>query len=95
MDRCPDGMWPTCYLTGQPLVRPGDMRFLHQFAHVLPKGAYPRWKEVAANIRLLHPDVHASQESYPEWKALQDGMKAAYYAGEDPTAEWIENVEYT
>ena len=28
------------------------------FAHLYPKGKFPRWKYVPANIMLMHPDVH-------------------------------------
>jgi len=85
--RCEEAGRLECWLTGKPVVQPGGFRFASQFAHVLPKGRFPRWANDPRNIRLLHPDVHATQEDYPEWHDLVAEYMAAYYRYEDPPGD--------
>lgn len=54
-----------CWLTGVQIDRFwGNSRESWMFAHVLPKGRFPKWKLNPDNIRLLHPDVHTLVDNY-------------------------------
>ena len=54
-----------CWLTGQNLDRfIGTMFEPWLFAHVLPKGKYPKMKLNPDNIVLLHPEVHTLVDNY-------------------------------
>lgn len=45
-------------VSGKPLLPMGAEMWHWQFAHILPKGAYPRYKLNPDNIILLTPDEH-------------------------------------
>ena len=49
-----------CQLTGKDLswITPMSKYWFSCFAHILPKGKYPRFKYNINNILLVHPDVH-------------------------------------
>lgn len=49
-----------CQLTGEDLswITPMSNYWFSCFAHILPKGKYPKYKYNIKNILLVHPDVH-------------------------------------
>ena len=49
-----------CQLTGKSLsdIIPYSTFWFSCFAHILPKGKYPKFKYNIENILLVHPDVH-------------------------------------
>lgn len=49
-----------CFVTGQWLGHEPDIRM---FAHVLPKGGYPRYRLNPENIVLVKPEVHHAQHA--------------------------------
>lgn len=66
-------------LTGKQLLPLGNFTWHHQFAHILPKGTYPKWRLNPDNIMLVRPEEHHKQESYPEFIERREEMKAEYY----------------
>lgn len=66
-------------LSGKPLLPKGHFQWHWQFAHILPKGSYPKWKLEAKNIVLCLPDEHTNQERYPKFKEMFDQGKREYY----------------
>jgi hypothetical protein len=57
-----ESLWETrtkvSYLSGKDLSRTPDFLMLNIFAHVLPKGKYPKYRLNAENIIFLDPDEH-------------------------------------
>jgi hypothetical protein len=49
-----------CQLTGKDLswITPYTSHWFSCFAHILPKGKYPRFKYLKENIMLVHYDIH-------------------------------------
>lgn len=66
-------------LTGKPLLEPNYMLWHHQFMHILPKGAYPKWKFNPENIMLGLPEEHQKQETFPKFIEKRDALKRQYY----------------
>ena len=66
-------------LSGAPLLPKGHFQWIWQFAHILSKQSYPKWKFNPKNIILCLPDEHAKQESYPEFIRRRDELKREYY----------------
>lgn len=65
-------------ISGKNLYPPGHWLFFHQFAHVLSKGAFPRYKLNPDNIMLMLPEEHSNQEQYEKYQARKDELKAQY-----------------
>jgi len=56
-----------CWLTGIQIDKYIDTMFESwMFAHILPKGRYPKYKLNPDNIRLLHPKVHTLVDNFTE-----------------------------
>ena len=66
-------------LTGKPLLPKSSFTWHHQFAHILSKGTYPKWRLNPNNIMIVRPEEHAKQESYPEFIEKREEMKREYY----------------
>ena len=66
-------------LSGAPLLPKGHPQWHWQFAHVLPKGSYPKWKFEAKNIILCLPEEHSHQEQFPVFIEKRDQLKREYY----------------
>lgn len=67
-------------ISGKPLVEKGHMMYHWQFAHVLSKGAYPRYRLNEENIMLMTWEEHQSQEHYPEFQERKEKLKQQYYS---------------
>lgn len=83
-----------CQLTGKDLSRitPYSSHWFSLFAHILPKGKYPRFKYLQKNILLVHYDIHyqldmgtvdsilrtIGQEGYNKWLSLRENLLAEY-----------------
>jgi hypothetical protein len=66
-------------LSGKPLLPKGDMRWHHQFLHVLSRGTYVAYKFRKENIMLALPEEHAIQERYPKFKERFEELRSQYY----------------
>tara|TARA_R110000744_G_scaffold102377_8_gene196945 strand:+ start:92 stop:370 length:279 start_codon:yes stop_codon:yes gene_type:complete len=66
-------------ISGKPLVYPSQSFHVWQFAHVLGKGAYPRYKLNPDNIMLMTKDEHEKQESFKAFRDRRDELKTRYY----------------
>ena len=66
-------------LSDAPLLPKGHFQWHWQFAHILPKGSYPKWKFEPKNIILCLPDEHSRQETFPEFIRRRDELKREYY----------------
>jgi hypothetical protein len=66
-------------LSGLPLLPKGHPQWHWQFAHILPKGTYPKWKFEEKNIILCLPEEHARQETFPKFIEKRDELKREYY----------------
>jgi hypothetical protein len=57
-----ESLWETrakvSFLSGKDLSRTPDFLMLNIFAHVLPKGKYPKYRLNTKNIIFLDPDEH-------------------------------------
>lgn len=64
-----------CFVSGQCLkhIYKTNKHF-NMFAHVLPKGKYPKWKLNPHNIVLLHPDIHYLYDQGTEKQRLESGF---------------------
>ena len=66
-------------LSGKPLLPKGNMRWHHQFLHVLPHGSYKAYKYRKENIMLALPEEHAVQERYPKFMERHEELRRQYY----------------
>ena len=66
-------------ISGKPLVYPNQPFHVWQFAHVLGKGAYPRYKLNPDNIMLMTKEEHEKQEEYKVFRDRRDELKTKYY----------------
>lgn len=66
-------------LSGATLLPKGHPQWHWQFAHILPKGTYPKWKFEEKNIALCLPEEHARQETFPKFIEKRDELKREYY----------------
>jgi hypothetical protein len=69
-------------VSGLPLYGEGHSLWHWQFAHVLGKGAYPRYKFREENIMLMRPEEHEKQEQFPKFCERRDELKSKYYRNE-------------
>lgn len=65
-------------ISGKPLYAEGHYQWHWQFAHVLSKGAYPKYKFNPDNIMLMLPDEHEHQEQYDAYMQKKDQLKLKY-----------------
>jgi hypothetical protein len=66
-------------LSDKPLYNKLHPQWHHQFAHILNKGSYPKWKLNPDNIMLMLPEEHEKQERFPSFRAKHDELKRKYY----------------
>jgi len=66
-------------ISGKPLLNQNHIQFIWQFAHILPKGSYPKWKLNPDNIMLMLPYEHENQEQYLLFIEKQNELKREYY----------------
>ncbi len=66
-------------LTENPLLPISSDLWHWQFAHILPKGAYPSYKLREENIMLMLPDEHKNQEHYEKFIQRRDELRRKYY----------------
>lgn len=66
-------------ISGLPLLPPGHWQFNWQFAHVLAKGPYPKFKFNPENIMLMLPFEHEKQESFQTFQDRKQELKEKYY----------------
>jgi hypothetical protein len=69
-------------ISGKPLLYPGNFKFHWQFAHVLGKQAYPRYKFRKENIMLMLPEEHEKQETFKIFRDKRDQLKEKYNRNE-------------
>ena len=63
-----------CFVSDAPLKEfYGTNKWVNCFAHVIPKGLYPRFKLNPQNIGLLNPDVHWLYDRGTEKQRLESG----------------------
>jgi hypothetical protein len=66
-------------ISGKLLLPENHPMWHWQFAHVLPKGAYPSYKLNSENIMLMLPSEHEKQESFEKFKEKKQELKEQYY----------------
>ena len=66
-------------VSGRPLLPQGHPQWHWQFAHVLSKGAFPRYKLNPDNIMLMLPEEHERQERYDLFNERKETLKRIYY----------------
>ena len=85
-----EALWNTrnrrSYVTGRPL---GNEARVHFFSHILPKGAYPKFRLFDRNIQFMTLEEHTMWENYkykikddPKWKhvfELEQELKELYH----------------
>lgn len=65
-------------VSGELLLPKGHPQWHWQFAHVLNKGTYTRYKFNKENIMLMLPEEHMKQERYPKFQQKHEQLKAQY-----------------
>ncbi|MCB9073995.1 MAG: hypothetical protein H6552_00460 [Chitinophagales bacterium] len=66
-------------ISGKPLLPVGHYQWHWQFAHVLNKGSYPRYKFKEENIMLMLPSEHEKQEQFKKFQDRKLELKSKYY----------------
>lgn len=66
-------------VSGKPLHPVGHWQWHWQFAHVLGKGSYPKYKLNPENIMLMLPEEHEKQESYQLFNEKRIKLKKEYH----------------
>lgn len=69
----------TSEVSGLPLLPKGHSMWHFQFAHILSKGAYPRYKLLPENIMLMRPEEHEHQEKFEAFSTRKQELKERYY----------------
>lgn len=69
-------------ISGMPLYHQGHSLWHWQFAHILSKGAYPRYKMSEENIMLMLPSEHEKQETFDKFQERKQELKEKYYRNE-------------
>ena len=70
-------------ISGQRLIEnPNDFHFYWQFAHVLGKQAYPRYKLNPENIMLMTWKEHEKQENFDIYQKRRQELIEKYYRDE-------------
>ena len=86
-----DHIWETrphvSEISGKPLVSKNHMMYHWQFAHILPKGAYPKYRLNPENIMLMTWEEHQSQESFEAFQQRKQELKEKYYS-ENKLKKW-------
>lgn len=66
-------------ISGKPLLNRNNFKWHFQFAHVLSKGQYTKYKLNPNNIMLMLPEEHEKQETFPKFIEKRDELKRKYY----------------
>lgn len=66
-------------LTGASLLPKGHTQWHWQFAHVLPKGTYPKWKLNPNNVMIVLPEEHNNQERFKKFLDKKEELRREYY----------------
>lgn len=66
-------------VSGKPLHPVGHWQWHWQFAHVLGKGSYPKYKLNPENIMLMLPEEHEKQENYQLFNERKIQLKKQYH----------------
>lgn len=66
-------------VSGKPLLPKGHSKWHWQFAHVLGKGRYTKWKLKEFNIMLMLPEEHEKQERYPLFIERKGELELKYH----------------
>jgi len=69
-------------ISGKPLLWHTHYQFYWQFAHVLSKGVYTKYRLNPSNIMLMLPEEHEKQESFEVFRNRRDKLKQEYYRNE-------------
>ena len=69
-------------VSGKPLLYPNHSQWHWQFAHILGKQAYPKYRHRKENIMLMLPEEHEKQESFPIFMEKKQGLIEKYYRNE-------------
>lgn len=77
------------WVSGKRLLGPEHPKFHWQFAHILSKGAYPKFKLYERNIKPMLPEEHEAQENgswkgwsvekKADWLQIAELLKCEYY----------------
>ena len=67
--------------SGEPLLPEGHPQWHWQFAHVLSKGAFPRYKLNPENIMLMLPAEHERQEQFESFNQKKIKLIKQYHEG--------------
>lgn len=65
-------------ISGKPLLPTNNMRWHHQFMHVLNKQTYTKWKLNPNNIMLGLPQEHENQNIYELFNHRHQYLKSLY-----------------
>lgn len=65
-------------VSGKPLLPKGHFKWHWQFAHILPKGTYSRFKLREDNIMLMLPEEHDKQETFDLYLERKQEMRDLY-----------------
>jgi len=65
-------------ISNKQLLPCGHPMWHWQFAHILPKGTYKKWKLNPDNIMLMLPDEHEKQESFEIFIEKHEEMRKKY-----------------
>jgi hypothetical protein len=68
-------------VSGEPLLPEGHPQWHWQFAHVLSKGAFPRYRLNPENIMLMLPAEHERQEQFESFNQKKIKLKKQYHEG--------------
>ena len=75
-------------VSGKPLLRKGHFQWHWQFAHVLPKGTYKRFKLREENIMLMLPEEHDKQEQFEAYLERKQELRNKYEEENKPYQKW-------
>ena len=66
-------------VSGKPLLEPNALKWHWQFAHILAKGQYTKYRLNPDNVMLMLPEEHERQETFPAFIEKRDELKRKYY----------------
>ena len=65
-------------VSGDPLLPPTEFKWHWQFAHILPKGTYSKFRLNPNNVMLMTPEEHAHQEDHKAYHTKKEILRAEY-----------------
>lgn len=66
-------------VSGKPLYPKSHYKWHWQFAHILPKGSFPKYRLRKDNIMLMLPSEHERQEQYELFQQRKIELTSEYY----------------